>query len=152
MLISRMVEDPHWIIRPNKVARTIGFYGHTPKFWSCKDYDFDAFWKSHSREHTVEIPDLGVVTIPADITDPEQIRELQESAAEQREAHAQCKRKHMSYVGYLVFVGPRNRYTFWYMGNSYRPGKIFEKHRAGTIIFGKKVINKSEPFAYLSDI
>lgn len=32
----------------------------------------------------------------------------------------------VSYVGYLVYIGKRHRYTFWYMGNPYRH-KIFER-------------------------
>ncbi len=105
MFISRRVNDPDWPLQPNKAARTTGLYGHLPKFWDCTTYDFDSGWAKmdHGPNSDGVRPQWHI-----------------EMAAEQKEAHADCKRKHMSYPGYLRYISNNNIITFWYWGNPYR--------------------------------
>lgn len=56
------------------------------------------------------------------------------------EDHENCSsfRWHMSYNGYVKFVGPKQTYVFWYMGNPYRH-RLFERHRSRVAISSKLI-------------
>src|SRR6476620_8252249 len=93
--------------------RTTGFYGHTPKFWSCKDRDFHQGWQKFE-------PSDGPFD---DADEPEWHREFAEN---EERAHANCRwpYKHNSYSGYVAFVFPRkwklSRLMFYYYGRAPR--------------------------------
>lgn len=97
MLISREIEDPNWPIRPNGLGRTVGFVFHTPKFWNCrkKDFDYGWLWESPPLDERVKA-----------------------RRYEEWKFHQSCRwpHLHLSYKGYMYWVGPRRRYQLNYMG------------------------------------
>lgn len=106
MLISRRTRDKS-IPWDNMLKRTTGFYGHLPKFWSCKNYNFTY------RRNEFDTDDF--------------IEKMETFYRGQEAAHQSCiLKRHMSYAGYFRYVGRKHIFTLWYMGNPYRPGKILE--------------------------
>lgn len=107
MIISRMIHDPEWGKssplgrRENRMGRTVGLVFYTPKYWKCSEYDFDGGWKKFTRDVNEGPPEWWA-----------------EHSAEQKSWHVNCgpRTRHMSYKGYLYWVGPKRRYDFHYMG------------------------------------
>jgi hypothetical protein len=93
---TKMIYDPTKRFS-NKLGLTVGLTLHTPKFWSCKDTDFD----------------FGGLWISPPLSD--KTKELRHNMAL---AHASCRwpYRHMSYRGYAYWTGPKRRYEFRYMG------------------------------------
>lgn len=108
-LISKMIYDPtprsRILLRGNRMGRTVGFVLHTPKFFHCHKYDF----------YTSQFDEMR--NAPLD-------EETLERRYQSKRAHAHCtkwwrryNRRHLSYPGYLYFVGPKRRYQLHYMGD-----------------------------------
>lgn len=100
MILSRMIEDPEWR-KPNKMGRTVGLVFYTPKFWDCRTENWEPrqHWQKFSRRADDPVPQWMV-----------------DFCAKEKAAHAACKRRHMSYKGYMYWTGPKHRYYCYYMG------------------------------------
>lgn len=103
VIISRPIHDPRerWarLLRENRLGRTVGLVFYTPKFWDCREHDFDSGWQKFERDISAGPPVWHVIF-----------------AAEQKAIHVNCTRRHMSYRGYAYWVGPKRRYYLYYMG------------------------------------
>lgn len=101
MFKSKMIYDPttgySW---GNLMGHTVGLVFHTPKFWDCKTYDFYTSQFDSMRNWVLD-------------------EDLMEERYQQKQAHANCRRKHISYRGYMYWVGPKRRYEFRYMGRTH---------------------------------
>lgn len=102
MFKSKMILDPTQV-RGNRRGMTVGLVFYTPKYWSCKTYDFYASQFDHMK-----MQEDGTMIL----SDKEK-----EERYQAKKAHANCKRKHMSYKGYMYWVGPKRRYQLHYMGD-----------------------------------
>ncbi len=98
-LVSKTIRDPTDGLFPkrNGMGRTVGVVLRTPKFWDCQTYDFDT-----SQFDTMNDGPLSE-------------RQMSERY-EQKAAHRGCKRKHLSYRGYVYWIGPARRIDFRFMG------------------------------------
>jgi hypothetical protein len=92
--------------------RTNGFSGHLPKYWSCKDYDFNAGWRkfADSGKHPLyprweDRPDWWDAHVQ-----------------EQRDAHAACRwpYRHRSYSGYIFYLGRKVRIDWDWQTHPFR--------------------------------
>lgn len=121
MFISRIrpvVDSTHPFL---KLARTTGLYAHLPKYWSCRNHDFNSGW----RKFADASPN------PLNPRWEDRPDWWDDHVQEQRQAHARCPwpYRHRSYAGYLSYVGNRVSWTWFYMGNPYRPGSLLEVAR-----------------------
>lgn len=109
MFISRQVYDPTLPSIPgNKAGRTTGVYGHWPKFWNCRKYNFNYVPKPYDTEEFID-----------------RMNEVSEGT---KAYHSHCRIPwHNSHKGYLVLVTKKRRYVLWYHGNNFRPGEILER-------------------------
>ena len=97
MFKSKMIRDPN-TKRDNLLGVTVGLVFYAPKFWDCKAYDF------YASQFDEMLGDRPL---------PEHVKEERDQA---KLAHENCKRKHLSYRGYMYWNGPKRRYDFYYMG------------------------------------
>lgn len=100
------------ISRRKNFHRTTGFYGHFPKIVNNRKlYNFD------------NLPTV----MPWEEWDEFNLRLARHQQLAERWSTSLFPYR-ISYRGYLAYVGKNKTYKFWYMGNPYRPGRIFESH------------------------
>lgn len=118
----------------NNAGLTVGFTFYTPKYSKCKPEQYFASQLDHARWP----------------------KPLSEEELEQRFMYWYfhkyvCKKKrHMNYVGYVYWTGPKRRYTFRYMGPTWsnekwwKPFSVY-KHNRYVRWFDNGPQNKPDP-------